>query len=123
MWKARGMTKGEARVKTETFLRLAQRRFGEIPETRAEQVRIVPIATVDHWLDALIPADYWLPRTASDFAPLSVDPRIWSIPKAAARRGQSIPEQALPATLSVRHKGTASKPKPAAFAVGSRDPH
>ncbi len=56
---ARGELKGKikAKAKAETFLRLARLKFGDIPETRDQQVRAAPIATVDHWLDALFLAD------------------------------------------------------------------
>ncbi len=54
---ARGQARGEAKAKAETFLRLARLKFGDIPETRDQQVRATPTATVDRWLDALFLAD------------------------------------------------------------------
>ena len=57
----RGLAKGEAlglaKGKAETFLRQARIRFGDVPATRAGEVRAADAATLDRWLEALVVAD------------------------------------------------------------------
>ncbi len=55
--KAVGLSEGRAAGKAETLLRLARKRFGDVPEVRADMVLSADAETLDRWLDALIGAD------------------------------------------------------------------
>ena len=55
--RAQGEALGLAKGKAETFLHLAQVKFGDIPAARADEVRAADAATLDRWLEVLIGAD------------------------------------------------------------------
>ena len=50
----RGIEIGKAEGKAETFLRLAQLKFGTIPEARVTQVHAAGQDQLDAWLDSLL---------------------------------------------------------------------
>ena len=54
---ALGLSKGIATGKAETLIRLARKRFGDVPDARADMVLSADAATLDRWLDALVVAE------------------------------------------------------------------
>ncbi len=54
---ARGKAMGKAMGKAETFLRLAQLKFGAMSEQHIEMVHKTSSAQLDHWLEALLSAE------------------------------------------------------------------
>ena len=53
---SKGRLEGLAAGKAETLLRLARRRFGDVPPARADMVLSADVETLDRWLDALVGA-------------------------------------------------------------------
>ena len=55
--RAEGKAEGRAEGKVETFLRLARRKFGEVPPRKVASVKAASAQQLDRWLEDLITAE------------------------------------------------------------------
>ena len=51
-----GRTEARIETKAETLIRLLQRRFGPLPQSRREQIAAASVEQLDQWTDRLLDA-------------------------------------------------------------------